>query len=78
MSVAFGKFWNTPPCVTDDVRARRREPQIAAKKLSHNIGKRWCMDGTRAHMRHDGLSSEVLDAKREMSSQETEEPGCLW
>ena len=60
MSEAFGKFWNTPPRVTDDVRARRRElqtPQTAAEKLSHNTAKRWRMDGTRAHMGSDTLSS---------------------
>ena len=50
MSEALGKFQNTPPRVTDDVRARRHEPQTAAEKLSHNIAKRWRMDGTRAHI----------------------------
>ena len=60
MSEASGKFRNTPPRVTDDVRARRREPQTpqtAAKKLTHNTAKRWRMDGTRAHMGSDTLSS---------------------
>ena len=60
MSEAFGKFRNTPPRVSEDVRARRREPQtpqIAAEKLSHNTAKRWRMDGTRAHMGSDTLSS---------------------
>ena len=80
MSEASGKFRNTPPRVTDDVRARRREPQTpqtAAEKLSHNTAKRWRMDGTRAHMGSDTLSSEVLDAKQESSSQaqEAEVPG---
>ena len=28
MPEAFGKFRNTPPRVTNDVRARRREPQM--------------------------------------------------
>ena len=47
MSEAFSKFLSTPPCVTDDVRAGRREPQTAAEKLSHNIAKRWRMGETR-------------------------------
>ena len=59
MSEPFGKFRNTPPRVTDDVWAQRREPQApqtAAEKLSHNTAKRWRMDGTRAHMGSDTLS----------------------
>ena len=47
MSEAFGKFRNTPPRVTDDVRTGRRKPQTATEKLSHNIGKRWRMGETR-------------------------------
>ena len=47
MSEAFGKFRNTSPRVTDDVRAGRREQQTAAEKLSHNIAKRWRMGETR-------------------------------
>ena len=39
MSEAFGKFRNTPPRVTDDVRAGRREPQPATETLGHNIAK---------------------------------------
>ena len=60
MSEVVGKCRNTPPRVTDNVRARRREPQTpqtAAEKLSHNTAKRWRMDGTRAHMGSDTLSS---------------------
>ena len=60
MSEAFGKFRNTPLHVTDDLPARRREPQTpqtAAEKISHNTAKRWRMDGTRAHMGSDSLSS---------------------
>ena len=60
MSEAFGKFRNTPPRGTDDVRARRREPQTAqtaAEKLNHDTAKRWRIDGTRAHMGSDTLSS---------------------
>ena len=56
MLKTFDKFWNTPPRVTDDVRAGRREPQTAAEKVSHNTAKRWRMDGTRAHMGSDTLS----------------------
>ena len=37
MSEASGKFRNTPPRVSDYVRAGRREPRTAAEKLSHNI-----------------------------------------
>ena len=47
MSKAFDKFRNTPPRVTDDARARRRDSQTAAEKLSHNIAKRWRMNETR-------------------------------
>ena len=47
ISGAFGKFRDTPPRVTDDVRTGRREPQTAAEKLSHNIAKRWRMGETR-------------------------------
>ena len=60
MSEAFGKLRNTSPRVTDDVRARWREPQTPqtpAEKLSHNTTKRWRMDGTRAHMGSDTSSS---------------------
>ena len=57
MSEPFGKFRNTPPRVTDDVRAGRCEPQTAAEKLSHNIAMRWRMDETRVRMRSDALSS---------------------
>ena len=60
MSEAFGKFRNTPPRVTDDVRAQRHErqtPQIVAEKLSHNTAKRWRMDGTHAHVGSNTLSS---------------------
>ena len=47
MSEAFGKFRNTLPRATDDVRAGQRNPQTAAEKLSHNIAKRWHMGGIR-------------------------------
>ena len=60
MSEAFGKFGNTLPRVTDDVRARRRKPQTSqtvVEKLSHNTAKRWRMDGTHAHMGSGTLSS---------------------
>ena len=57
MSEAFGKFRNTPPRVSDYVRAGRREPRTAAEELSHNIAERWRMDGTRARMGSDTLGS---------------------
>ena len=47
MSETFGKSRNTPPRVTDDVRAGRREPQPATETLSHHIAKRWRMGETR-------------------------------
>ena len=47
MSKAFGEFRNTPPRVTDDVRAGRRVPQPATETLTHNIAKRWRMGETR-------------------------------
>ena len=57
MSETFGKFRNTPPRVTGDVRAGRHEPEPATEKLIHNIAKRWRMDETGAHMGSDTLSS---------------------
>ena len=45
------------PRFNDDARAGRREPQTAAKKLSHIIAKRWRMDQTRVRMGSDTLSS---------------------
>ena len=64
MLEASGKFRNTPPRVTDDVRAGRRDRQIAAaEKLSHNIAKRWRMDETRAHM--GSVYFELLSTRRE-------------
>ena len=33
MLEAFGKFWNSPPRVTDDARAGRRDPQTAAEEV---------------------------------------------
>ena len=51
------KISDTPPRVSDYVRAGRREPRTAAEELSHNIVKRWRMDETRAHMGNDTLSS---------------------
>ena len=65
MSEAFGKFQNTPPRVTDDVRTGRRGPQTAAEKLSHNIAKRWRMGETRRS--HGKWYSEFLNTRRETS-----------
>ena len=72
MSEAFGKVRNTPPRVTDDVRAGRCEPQTATEKLSHNIAKRWRMGGTRAHMGSDTLSS--LSTRRETEVKQSSTP----
>ena len=57
MSEVFGKFRNTPPRVSDYVRAGRREPRTAVKDLSDNTAKRWRMDETRARMGSNTLSS---------------------
>ena len=62
MSEAFGKFRNTPPRVTDDVRAERRDPQTTAE--SHNIAERWHLDETRACM--GSVYFEFLSTRHEI------------
>ena len=75
MSEAFGKFWNTPPRVTDDARAGRRDPQTVAGKLSHNIARRWRMDETRARM--GSVFFEFLSTRRDTKAKQSRH-GRAW
>ena len=63
MSEAFGEFQDSPPRVTDDVRAGRRELQPATETLGHNIFKRWRMGETRRS--HGKWYFELLSTRRE-------------
>ena len=75
MSEAFAKLRNTPPRITDDTRAQRRDPQTAAEKLSHKIAKRWRMNETRARM--GSVYFEILSIWRETRVKQSRD-GKAW